>query len=66
MGMPSFLDNAIGRATHVPRQLNILPAHAKHAEGIGSIATGNKKEARRSKSRTLLSPKKESPGSSLT
>ena len=65
MGMPSFLDNAIGRATHVPRQLNILPAHAKHAEGIGSIATGNKKEAR-SKSRTLLSPKKESPGSSLT
>jgi hypothetical protein len=60
MAIPSFLDKAVGRATHIPRQLGILPDRANDISGVKSILTGKKEKKRK----TLLS--KSSRGSSLT
>jgi len=60
MGLPIF-DKAVGRLTHIPRQLNILPERAKTIDGVSSIITGKKE-----KKKSILTEQKKSMGSTLT
>ena len=62
MGMDN-LNKGIGRATHIPRQLNILPERAKTVEGVASVATGKKKKKETAKRSLVNQP---AVGSSLT